>query len=60
MSLVIQAGEYAAGGEFRSRYKQVKILDLAERLIYLSKKYGHDSRRNPNSRGWIKTWRKII
>ncbi len=37
-SLVIQAGEYAEGGEvfILDMGEQVKIIDLAERLIYLS------------------------
>ena len=37
-SLVIQAGEYAAGGDvfILDMGEQVKIVDLAERLIYLS------------------------
>tara|TARA_B100000963_G_scaffold358362_2_gene382864 strand:+ start:4569 stop:6476 length:1908 start_codon:yes stop_codon:yes gene_type:complete len=37
-SLVIQAGEYAVGGEvfILDMGEQVKIVDLAERLIYLS------------------------
>tara|TARA_B100000787_G_scaffold106412_1_gene78963 strand:+ start:3239 stop:5158 length:1920 start_codon:yes stop_codon:yes gene_type:complete len=37
-SLVIQAGEYASGGEvfILDMGEQVKIIDLAERLIYLS------------------------
>ena len=39
-SLAIQAGEYAVGGEvfILDMGEQVKIVDLAERLIYLSKK----------------------
>ena len=37
-SLVIQAGEYAEGGDvfILDMGEQVKILDLAKRLIYLS------------------------
>ena len=44
-SLVIQAGEYANGGEvfILDMGDQVKILDLAERLIYLSgRNISHD------------------
>ena len=46
-SLVIQAGEYAEGGDvfILDMGEQVKILDLAERLIYLSGRnvsYGDD------------------
>ncbi len=45
-SLVIQAGEYADGGEvfILDMGEQVKIIDLAERLIYLSgRNVTHDS-----------------
>ena len=37
-SLVIQAGEFAEGGDvfILDMGEQVKILDLAEKLIYLS------------------------
>ena len=47
-SLVIQAGEYAEGGDvfILDMGEQVKILDLAERLIYLSGRnvsYDNDS-----------------
>ena len=49
-SLVIQAGEYAQGGEvfILDMGEQVKIKDLAERLIYLS---GRNISHTPNSEG---------